>query len=426
MSDIRTIEKLLRQQSALANFGSFAFRENDLQKILTEAAEICAGSLGVSFAKICRYRALQNDLLVEAGCGWQADVVGRVISPANASSTQGRAFVTGKPVILEDLSKNDSYSLPVFYSDHGIVATADVIIKGKGAPWGVLEIDSVTARAFDRHDIDFLTGFANVVAEAVATSERTATLRAAIEQMEALILEKDQLLAERQDLLDEKEVLAEELQHRVRNNLQLVLGMLNQQIDQSDDTSREGMRAIARRVMSLAKIYDHLLGNGLSRTIDFDQYLRSLCARLRDFQDVRPLDVTLRYSDEPEPLLLDLDLVTALGIVVVETISNAYIHAFPGREGAILVALSRNATSIVLTIRDDGVGIVESLSSKRHGLGLVRRLMEQIGGTASVVSDRGTAWTFEFPITVDGVRGRRVVHKAKPLERPLATTHSPA
>ena len=398
MTELRTIEKLLRQQAALANFGSFAFGEADLQKILTEAARICAESLGLSFAKICRYRPEKDDLLVEAGCGWDAGVVGRVISAANESSTQGRAFVTGLPVILEDIAKNNSYALPDFYADHGIAATADVLIKGKGQPWGVLEVDSQTPRAFDQHDIDFLTGFANVVAEAVATAGRMTVLHATVAQMELLIVQKDRLLAERQELLDEKDVLAEELQHRVRNNLQLVFGMLARQIDLSDETSREGLRAIARRVMSLAKIYDHLLGNGLSRTIDFDRYLRSLCDSLRDFQDVRAFSVNLTCDGDEKALPLDLDSVTALGIVVAETISNAYLYAFPGRAGAIHVNLTRAGGTANLTIGDDGTGFVEPATSKRHGLGLVRRLIEQIGGTVQLSAKHGTTWIFSFPV----------------------------
>jgi two-component sensor histidine kinase len=401
MTETRTIEKLLRQQAALANFGSFAFEENDLQKILTEAAEICAQSLSVPYAKICRYRADRDDLLVEAGCGWNEGVVGYVVSPADETSTQGRAFVTGNPVILEDLSKNNSYALPPFYSDHKIVATADVLIKGKGGPWGVLEIDSATARAFDQHDIDFLTGFANVLAEAVATAGRTTVLRTTIDQMEALIVEKDRLLTDRQTLLIEKDVLAEELQHRVRNNLQLVSGMLRQQIDMNDGGPKEGLRSIAQRVMSLAKIYDHLLGNGLSRTIDFDQYMRSLCESLSAFQGDREFHVALTCEGEAEPLLLDLDSVTALGIVIAEIVSNAYIHAFPGRVGTIRMALTRSATGALLTIGDDGVGFVEPPTSKRHGLGLVRRLMEQIGGAVRMVSDRGTEWTLAFPMAAE-------------------------
>jgi two-component sensor histidine kinase len=402
MTETRTIEKLLRQQAALANFGSFAFGEGDVQKVLTEAAHACAEGLSVPYAKICRHRKAENDLVVEAGHGWKTGVVGSVVSAADEKSTQGRAFVTGEPVILEDLSHNKSFALPSFYADHKIVATADVLIKGKGQPWGGLEVDSPKARKFDSHDIDFLTGFANVVAEAVATAERMSVLSTAVEQMEALIVEKDHLLTERQTLLNEKDVLAGELQHRVRNNLQLISGMLSRQIELSDNGSKEGISAIARRVMSLAAIYDHLLGNGLSRSIDFDRYLRSLCDSLRDFQDAREFPVTLTCDGKPKRLLLDLDSVTSLGIVVAEIVSNAYLHAFPKREGAIHVALKPSAAGAILTINDDGVGFVEPPSSKRHGIGLVRRLMEQVGGTVSLATDCGTQWTLAVPTDAGG------------------------
>ena len=210
------------------------------------------------FAKFCRHREAEDDLIVEAGHGWYVGVVGTVVSAADGKSTQGRAFVTGEPVILEDLSHNNSFALPPFYAEHKIVATADVLIKGTGEPWGVLEVDSQIARKFDQHDINFLTSFANVIAEAVATAGRIGVLNTTIEQMKSLIADK--------------EVLAGELQHRVRNNLQLLSGMLSRQIDVSDNGGREGVRAIARRVMSLAAICDHLLGNGLSRNMDFDRY----------------------------------------------------------------------------------------------------------------------------------------------------------
>jgi two-component sensor histidine kinase len=387
-----TIEKLLRQQAALAHFGSFAFRESDLQIVLSEAARICAESLGLPYSKICRYRPLQNDLLVVAGYGWEPDVIGNVVSRADESSTQGRAFITGEPVILEDITKSNSYDLPAFYARHGIVSTADVLIQSKSGSYGVLEVDSASQHTFDEHDINFLTGFANVVAEAVGTSERVATLEITLKQMEALI-------AEKQILLDEKEVLAAELQHRVRNNLQLVYGMLMRQIELAKKDDKEGIRAIARRVMSLATIYDHLLGQGFAQTIDFAAYLHSLCTSLRDFQEKGPFDIALIC--ETQPMALELDLVTALGIIVTETTSNAYLHAFPDKPGTIRVMLTHSNGNAILTICDDGVGFVEQKISKRHGVGLIKRLMEQANGTVQLKSDRGTTWTLTFPVTVE-------------------------
>ena len=123
----------------------------------------------------------------------------------------------------------------------------------------------------------------------------------------------------------------------------------------------------------------------------------SLCDSLRDFQEAREFAVTLTCEGEPKPLSLDLDTVTSLGIVVGEIISNAYLHAFPGRVGAIHVILVPSVTGATLTIRDDGIGFVEPPSSERHGLGLVRRLMEQIGGTVRVVLDRRTQWVIALP-----------------------------
>ncbi|MEJ0069356.1 MAG: GAF domain-containing protein [Pseudomonadota bacterium] len=94
--------------------------------------------------------------------------------PADESSPQGRAFSTGEPVICSDLNKDATFLLPSFYAEHGIISTVDVVIKKtEGQPYGVLEIDSPVQHDYDQHDIDYLTGFANVLAEAVNSSTAT-------------------------------------------------------------------------------------------------------------------------------------------------------------------------------------------------------------------------------------------------------------
>jgi signal transduction histidine kinase len=192
------IQKLLRQQAAIARFGSFALRERDLMTILTEAARVCADGLGVPFSKVCQYRAEQNDLLIVAGYGWQDGVIGHVVSRADMSSPQGRAFTTGEPSIVDDLRKEVGFDLPPFYAAHGIISTVDVIIKGSDEqPYGVLEIDSGKQHNYDQHDVNFLTGFANVLAEAVSTASRGVALQRSVDMMRALVEEKERLLYER-------------------------------------------------------------------------------------------------------------------------------------------------------------------------------------------------------------------------------------
>jgi signal transduction histidine kinase len=192
------VQKLLRQQAAIARFGSFALRERDLMKILTEAVRVCAVGLSVPFGKVCQYRAEQNDLLIVAGYGWQDGVIGHVVSRADMSSPQGRAFTTGLPSIIDNLQAVTGFDLPPFYAAHGIISTIDVIIKGSDEqPYGILEIDSDQQHDYDQHDIDFLTGFANVLAEAVSTASRGAALQVTVDQMKALVEQKDRLLDEK-------------------------------------------------------------------------------------------------------------------------------------------------------------------------------------------------------------------------------------
>jgi len=393
----RHVDRLLRQQASLAQFGSYAFAEPTLAKILTEAARVCAEGLGVPFCKICRYRAEQDDLLIEAGWGWDEGVVGRVVSAANESSPQGRAYVTGQPVILGNLRTANDVVLPAFYGHHGIISTIDVIIKSKeGDAYGVLEIDSPVQHTYDRHDIDFLTGFANVLAEAVATANRNDTLRQTVREMEALVLEKDKLLKERT-------VLAEELKHRVRNNLQLIQAMLFTHMKiGGGDQEQASVRAISRRVMTLSEVYEQLLGTGLERTIDLGEYLQALCARLPGLQ--AEVSDGIRLVCVAETLLVDLDTVTAMGMAVAELVSNSFEHAFPAGQGTITVQLLRplDGAAVVLNVGDDGVGFVELDSSKRHGVGLVRRLMQQVEGELGRIEGPGTRWALSFPSVLPG------------------------
>jgi two-component sensor histidine kinase len=375
----RTIEKLLRQQAALAKFGSFAFKETDLLKILTEAAMICAASLEVPFCKVCRYRPGENDLLIEAGCGWRAGVVGRVVSQADETSPQGRAFVTREPVILRDIRDANNLLLPDFYPGHGIVSTVDVVIAAvDGVPYGVLEIDSPTLHQYDEHDINFLTGFANVLAEAVATAQKNEAMR---------------------QMIDQQKLLGEELQHRVRNNLQMVSAMLHSYSRTGlDPKARNEISSISRRVMTLAQIYDSLLGVGLSRTIDLSLYLKELCTFLPGLQEDRTWTVTL--TCQAESMMLPLNHVTVLGMVVAELVTNSYRHAFPKKGGTIAVTLAHAANGIgaVLTIGDDGIGYTAKGETSRRGMGLVRKLLLQMDGVMTVGAPPGTLWTLHFPV----------------------------
>ena len=113
----------------------------------------------------------------------------------------------------------------------------------------------------------------------------------------------------------------------------------------------------------------------MTRTTDFGSYVKSLCLNLAEIQAAPDGAVTL--TCDSESLILDLDVVTALGIVVAELVTNSYDHAFPGGKGSTNVSVRRAAGDVdmaTMTISDNGTGFKAEAESKRHGLGLVRRL----------------------------------------------------
>jgi two-component sensor histidine kinase len=132
---------------------------------------------------------------------------------------------------------------------------------------GVLEVDNQTHDAFDAHGVDFLTSFADAQAEAVATSERSETLKNTIASMETLVVDR--------------ELHTQELKHRIRNNLHLVYGLLTPElVAEHDQDSIDVFGSIALRVMGLAEVFDHLPGVGMNEIISFGDYVTALCANL--------------------------------------------------------------------------------------------------------------------------------------------------
>ena len=435
----KTVEKLLRQQAALADFGSFAFGESDLQKILTEASRICAASLEVPFSKICRYRAVQDDLLVVAGWGWKEGVDGVVISAADQSSTQGRAFVTGQPVVLKDLANSSGYVLPPFYAEHGIVATADVLIKGRAGPWGVLEVDSTHPRAFDKNDIAFLTGFANVLAEAAATSERMADLRRVIERKQILLAQTEKLLEERLERERRMRDLQAELLRVARLNMMgqmtaAIAHEVNQPLAAIANyvgAARNTLRAGGLDTLSRVNEIVDKVAEQTQRAGDIIRNLRGFVEKresVRTEEDLSTLIekalVLTNYNalDENVALTLRLDAglapvtVDAVQIqqILVNLICNSVEAMRPQAKRELLIVTEPGHTGFAdVTVQDTGPGLPARVrdnvfqpfvTTKDTGMGLGLSICEVLvkanGGEIALVQGlaEGTGFRFSLPL----------------------------
>ncbi|MBY0338719.1 MAG: response regulator [Acetobacteraceae bacterium] len=213
------------------------------------------------------------------------------------------------------------------------------------------------------------SGFDDYVVKSVKQLRRLATAcRTAVTRTEA-----------RRRLQQHGDLLTHELYHRLHNNLQLVISLISLTARAvADEDAKRKLRDLGQRVGSLSLLQERLYRGGNFAEVDFAAYLRELAGDLAGLNG-RGIAVAVTAEDG----LLPVDVAVPLGLVANELVTNALKHAFPGkRAGRIAVRLKRrDDRGIVLEVLDDGVGVPESgVGEPGAGMGLVRRLVAQVGG----------------------------------------------
>jgi GAF domain-containing protein len=151
----------IRQQELLAQLGVTALQGAPLEELLKETSRLTAEGLGVEFCKVLEYIPSSNLLLVRAGVGWHAGVVGVATVGADFDSPAGFALRTGKPVISNHLEIEERFRTSELLKQHGVRRAMNVILQGDGKPFGVLEVDSQSDDEFFEHDLAFLPWLVN-------------------------------------------------------------------------------------------------------------------------------------------------------------------------------------------------------------------------------------------------------------------------
>ena len=373
------VQRLQQQKAALAEFGIEAFRTDDLDALLRAAAVAAGEGLGVERAKVLELLPLGNSFLVRAGIGWKPNVVGRATIDADRASPAGYALLTGEPVVSVDLETDARFTCPEVLRQHGIKSAVNVIIRGHQAPFGVLEVDSQQTRYFTSDDVNFLQGFANLLAAAI---DRLKTHRRLAETAH------------------QKEVLLHELQHRVKNSLQLITSFIGlQRRKTSHEQARDELDVVASRIEALRVVYDKLYLVDHHGEIDFGSYLEELCENLLQLQLAEQKAV--RLDIRCNPLQVNLDRSVPLGLLTSEFVVNSLKHAFPDGRGTLTVrldAVDRERARLLLA--DDGAGLPAARVVGGTGLGL--RLIEQLADQADAAlswnREAGTQVELIFPV----------------------------
>ncbi len=202
--------------------------------------------------------------------------------------------------------------------------------------------------------------------------------------------------------LYEKETLLKEVHHRVKNNLNVVVSLLNLQKDDihSIEDARAALDESSKRIYSMALVHESLYKTQNLSYIEMDKYIRTMVGQLK-CSNASTEKVEFEFF--LEPVLLDITKAVPCGIVVNELVTNAQKHAFAEKkEGTITLSLKKtNDHYIELSVEDDGKGLPQDFildQAESLGLSLLKILSIQIDGVIEYSSTSGTKFTVRFPI----------------------------
>jgi PAS domain S-box-containing protein len=214
------------------------------------------------------------------------------------------------------------------------------------------------------------------------------------------VTERNRAFAELESSLNEKKDLIKEIYHRTKNNMQVIISMLElQAIVLDDDKIQELFQNMEYRISAMALVHEKLFqGKNLSM-INLKDYLTELVDNIMTGYGIKKDQVIIKHQMDEVDLLIDTAI--PCGLVVNELVSNAAKHAFfKGTEGILEIVLSREEDgTIKIVISDNGPGIKseEMNSPGSMGLQIVRNIAEyQMKGTIKYSPDHGTKWELIF------------------------------
>jgi two-component sensor histidine kinase len=228
--------------------------------------------------------------------------------------------------------------------------------------------------------------------------------------LQHLVHDKNQLIGDKDDLLQEKDLLLKEVNHRVKNNLQIVMSLLGTQSGyMQNEKAQEAILESQNRVQSIALIHDQFFHTDKIAVIDLESYITEL---------VQSLDYSLNRGGSKVAITCDIDNITLdvsqaipVGIILNEAVTNALKYAFPGdRTGWITVMVKKDGNQYIeMQISDNGIGLPADFSlSKSNSLGitLIQGLTGQLKGTFAVENNEGVSISIRFPVETATITGK--------------------
>ncbi len=194
-----------------------------------------------------------------------------------------------------------------------------------------------------------------------------------------------------------KDILLQEVHHRIKNNLQIILSMIRLQNDKiKDDDIAKKLTDLENRVNAISKTYELLLSSDNLENIDMETYIESLLVDISATCDSAKCHIEIKTDINA---IVPLRESIYIGLIINELVTNAYKYAFDIGKGSITVSLIQNKNRYTLTIEDDGKGYIFNKESSTLGLQLIQTLVyDQLEGEMEQYTKGYTKYIIRFSI----------------------------
>jgi PAS domain S-box-containing protein len=220
------------------------------------------------------------------------------------------------------------------------------------------------------------------------------------------ISDRNAAAAKLKEYAEEQKLLVREIHHRVKNNLEVIISLIEMQSRSIKDASLQLVfNEMKERIWAIAYVHEDLYASNSFLHIDFKNYLDNLTREIKNLYARKDIDIQSEFED----IQLNIETAIPCGMAYIEIISNAYKHAFPleGHQDDQLIFSPRiqckffeTHDAFTLSVYDSGKGLpagIDVQKAKSMGLRLVNTLIRQLEGTLEIVRNNGTEFRLTFP-----------------------------
>jgi two-component sensor histidine kinase len=329
--------------------------------------------------------------------------IDRTIFPSSVAATQPDVWGLGsilrdRKLLVIEHSPDMSAPLPggTWPEPTRQLVALPMTVRGKDTDLlGVLLVGVNSRLRLDDSYLIFLTLVAAQLASSISTMRTIDEEIRAAEIRESLIKNLQQAKQALESQVQQKELLLREVNHRVKNSLQIVSSILQLQVPLVDDAAGDAMRNAAARVMAIATVHARLYKGDNVETVELDHFLQDLCHKIG-----RAYGCPEGIATTVDSIVVPTDMAVPLALIVNELVTNVVKHVGPPCD---ITVHANSRSSLTLTVSDHGSGPVAGDTTQGLGSGIIEAFTNQLGATVETRRS-STGYTIELTVPLPTVQ----------------------